>query len=78
MVSSPSPFWASCFVLPTSATGPFPEVRVALGVPTTIIFDAALARDSVKLDGEGILQAGSQAVQINEPGRESGAMLESF
>lgn len=40
-------------VLPTSATGPVPEVRVALEVPTTIIFDAALARDSVKLDGEG-------------------------
>jgi uncharacterized protein (TIGR02268 family) len=40
-------------VLPTSTTGPLPEVRVAPSVPTTIVFDATLARDSVKLDGEG-------------------------
>jgi len=40
-------------VLPNSATGSLPEVRVARGMPTTIIFDAALARDFVKLEGEG-------------------------
>lgn len=40
-------------VLPTRATGPLPEVRVAPGVLTTIVFDAALVRDSVTLDGEG-------------------------
>lgn len=40
-------------VLPTSTLGPMPEVRVAPGILTTLVFDAALARDSVKLDGEG-------------------------
>jgi len=55
-------------VLPTSATGPLPEVRVAPGVPTTIIFDAALARDSVKLDGEGtrilLVDVGDKSVTV--------------
>ena len=40
-------------VLPTSTIGPESQVRVAPGILTTIVFDAALAWDSVKLDGEG-------------------------
>jgi hypothetical protein len=68
-------------VLPTNATGPVPEVRVAPGA-TTITFDAALARDSVKLDGEGMrirrVDVGDQSV-IVEPlvklGAAAGALL---
>ncbi len=40
-------------VLPNSTTAPELQVRVAPGILTTIVFDAALARDSVTLDGEG-------------------------
>ncbi|WP_158623933.1 DUF2381 family protein [Corallococcus llansteffanensis] len=40
-------------VLHGSTTGPALRVRVAPGLLTTIVFDAALVRDSVTLDGEG-------------------------
>jgi uncharacterized protein (TIGR02268 family) len=57
-------------VLPTSTMEPVPEVRVAPGILTTRVFDAALARDSVKLDGEGtrirVVDVGDRSV-IVEP-----------
>jgi uncharacterized protein (TIGR02268 family) len=62
-------------VLPTRTTGPVPEVRVARGVPTTLLFDAALAQDSVKLDGEGtrirLVDTGGKSVTV-EPLEELG------